>query len=124
MIVVDSAVWIDHHHRKIAPLDELMALRGAMMHPFVLGEIALGNLRNREGFIAFARDLPEPPLAEPVEVLNLIMNAQLAGSGIGYVDAHLLASTMLLPGGLLWTHDKRLAKMALQLGIAHEESNR
>lgn len=117
MIIVDSAVWIDHHHKNIAALDDLMALRGAIMHPFVLGEIALGNLLSREAFIAFARDLPEPPIAEPTEVLNLIVNAQLEGSGIGYVGAHLLASTMLVPGGLLWTSDKRLHTVAKRLGI-------
>jgi predicted nucleic acid-binding protein len=117
MIVVDSTIWIDHQHRGIDQLGELMALKAALMHPFVLGEIALGNLRDHSGFIAFARDLPQPPLAEIQEVLNLIVNARLHGSGIGYVDAHLIASTMLIPGGVLWTSDKRLSAVAERLNI-------
>jgi len=120
MIVVDSAVWIDHHHKAIAQLGELMALGAALMHPFVLGEIALGSLRDQASFIATARDLPVAPLAEPLEVLNLITNARLDGSGIGYVDAHLIAATMLVPGGALWTRDKRLLAVAerLEIGFA------
>ena len=89
-----------------------MSLRAALIHPFVLGEIALGSLRNRDAIIGFARDLPHPPIAEVGEVLNLINSAELGGSGIGYVDAHLLAATMLIPSGALWTSDKRLAAVA------------
>jgi predicted nucleic acid-binding protein len=118
MIVVDSSVWIDHHHKGIDQLGELMALRSALMHPYVLGEIALGSLRDHRDFIDAARDLPEAPLAETPEVLNLIINADLHGSGIGYVDAHLIAATMLVPGGALWTRDRRLLAVAERLGIA------
>jgi predicted nucleic acid-binding protein len=118
MIVVDSAVWIDHYHHGIDQLDELMAFKAALMHPFVLGEIALGTLRNRADFLDNAADLPLPPVAEPLEVLNLIASAALHGSGIGYVDAHLIAATMLIPNGALWTTDRRLGTVAKQIGIA------
>ena len=118
MIIVDSAVWIDHHHKGIDQLWELMQLEAAMMHPYVLGEIALGSLRNHADFIAAARDLPQPPIAETPEVLNLIVNGGLHSSGIGYVDAHLLASTMLIPNGALWTRDRRLHAVAERLEIA------
>jgi predicted nucleic acid-binding protein len=118
MIVVDSAVWIDHHHKGIDQLGDLMALKAALMHPFVLGEIALGSLHDHREFIDFARDLPEAPMAEMPEVLNLIVNARLHGSGIGYVDAHLIAATMLVPGGALWTRDRRLRTVAERLGLS------
>lgn len=117
MIVVDSAIWIDHFHREIPQLRELMSLRAAFMHPFVLGEIALGSLRDREATVGAARDLPQPPAAEDTEVFNLITNAGLGGSGIGYVDVHLIASTMLIPNGALWTRDKRLAAVADRFGL-------
>ena len=117
MIVVDSAIWIDHLHRREPALEELMSLRWALMHPFVLGEIALGSLRNRGAMLPPLRDLPQPPVADTQEVFNLIASANLAGSGIGYVDAHLIASTMLVPDGRLWTRDKRLFAVALRLGI-------
>jgi predicted nucleic acid-binding protein len=118
MIIVDSSVWIDHfriHHGGLAALlDERLAL----MHPFVLGEIALGNLREPEAVLGAAGRLPRPAVAEPAEVLNLIASAGFAGSGIGYVDAHLIASTMLTAKGRLWTRDKRLLAVAERLEIA------
>ncbi len=118
MIVVDSAIWIDHLHRVDQHLIDLMDQRKALMHPFVIGEVALGSLRDRAAFIAIASRLPRPPVADTAEVLNLIASADLGGSGIGYVDAHLLASTILVPRGVLWTNDRRLHAAADRLGVA------
>lgn len=118
MIIVDSAVWIDHYHRGIEQLTELMAFKALLMHPFVLGEIALGTLRNRGSFLENAADLPIATVAEPQEVFSLISSGELHGSGIGYVDAHLIAATMLTPNGALWTSDRRLKLVAERLGIA------
>ena len=120
MIVVDSAVWIDHYHHGSEQLTELMAFKAALMHPFVLGEIALGTLRDRAAFLDSATDLPLPPIAEPQEVLNLIASAALHGTGIGYVDAHLVAATMLIENGALWTTDRRLNAVARRIGIAFD----
>ncbi len=117
MIVVDTVIWIDHFHHRNDKLAELMDERLALMHPYVLGEIALGSLRDRSAVIAIAGKLPRPPVAEPAEVLNLIASAGLAGSGIGYVDAHLIASTILTSNGALWTRDKRLQAAAERLTI-------
>jgi len=118
MIVVDSAIWIDHFHHRIDRLADLMALRAALLHPFALGELALGSLRGRDRILIAARDLPVPPIADSDEVLGLIQSASLSGTGIGYVDAHLLASALLAPNGKLWTRDKRLAAAATRLGVA------
>ena len=118
MIIVDSAIWIDHLHQFDADLDGLMDQRHALMHPFVIGEVALGSLRDRETFINIASKLPRPPMASVAEVLKLITSAALGGSGIGYVDAHLLASTILVPSGAIWTRDKRLIAVAERLNIA------
>ena len=120
MIVVDTVIWIDHFHNRNDRLADLLAEGLALMHPFVLGEIALGSVRDRNDVIAIAGKLPRPLVAEPVEVLNLIASADLAGSGIGYVDAHLIASTILTPDGTIWTRDKRLETVAKRLGIVFE----
>lgn len=118
MIVVDTVIWIDHFHNRNDRLADLLAEGLALMHPFVLGEIALGSVRDRDDVIAIAGKLPRPLVAEPVEILNLIASADLAGSGIGYVDAHLIASTILTDNGKLWARDKRLHAAADRLGIA------
>ncbi len=118
MIVVDSSVWIDHFHWRDSDLVAIMEDRLALMHPFVLGEIALGSLRDRDAVLDAANLLPVATTADPAEVLNLIASAGLAGSGIGYVDSHLLASTMLIPKGRLWTRDRRLLAVAERLGLS------
>jgi len=118
MIIVDTVIWIDHLHHSDPQLTDLLGERSALMHPYVLGEIALGSLHDRASFIAIAGKLPRPVVADPAEVLNLITSAGLDGSGIGYVDAHLVASTLLVNGGRLWTRDRRLLAVAGRRGIA------
>ncbi len=88
------------------------------MHPFVLGELACGNLRNRRELLRLLGDLPTAPFASEHEALELIERRTLIGRGIGYVDVHLLASAALAPGARLWTSDKRLALIAAELELA------
>ena len=90
----------------------------ALMHPHVLGEIALGNLRNREELINRLLRLPVPNMAQEGHLLHLIDVEGFAGTGIGYTDAHVLASALLTPGGKLWTRDKKLLAQAERLGVA------
>ena len=90
---------------------------GVLGHPFVLGEIALGTLRQRDIVLASLRNLPQAKRAEDDEVLGLITRARLDGTGIGYVDAHLLCSTKLTADARLWTRDKRLHAAAECLSI-------
>jgi predicted nucleic acid-binding protein len=119
MIVVDSSIWADHIHHPVAGLSELLGQQRVAMHRFVIGEIMLGNLASRASTSWALRQLDPAPGADDAEVLGLIESARLFGTGIGYVDAHLLASTLLIPGGLLWTRDKRLLAAAGRLGIAY-----
>ena len=93
--------------------------RGAVLgHPFVVGEIACGSLRDRGAILALLQHLPMASIAEPEEILAYIGRHKLHGKGIGYVDAHLLASTALTGGAKLWTRDRRLHLVAYELGCA------
>ncbi len=88
------------------------------MHPFVLGEVALGTISNRQVVLSLLRELPEAVIGTDIEVLAFIERHSLNGKGVGYVDAHLLVSARLKPGTLLWTSDKRLHAAAATLGLA------
>jgi len=117
MILVDTSVWIDHLRRGTPALAAALEEGSVLMHPFVLGELACGNLKNRDEVLRLLGDLPAAPSVTAPEVLHFIEARHLMGRGIGYVDVHLLASA-LLSGTALWTRDKRLATVATDLGIA------
>lgn len=122
MILVDTSVWVDHFREGDASLAALLADGRVMTHPFVIGEIALGAIPKREAIIG---DLGALPSAETVsfgEIVHFIERQALFGLGIGYVDAHLLASTFLTKGAALWSRDKRLAAAAERLGVATDPS--
>jgi hypothetical protein len=89
-------------------------------HPFVLGEIALGRLREPDLVLGLLADLPQAVVATDAEVLGFIRRHDLAGLGIGYVDAHLLTAARLTPDARLWTRDLRLAAAAHALGLASD----
>jgi predicted nucleic acid-binding protein len=118
MILVDTSLWIDHLREADERLTQLLTSGQVLAHPFVTGELALGNLRNRAAVLGALQDLPQVSVATEPEVLHLIASQGLFGLGIGYIDAHLLASVMLTPGALLWTRDKRLMAAGAQLGVA------
>ena len=86
-------------------------------HPFIVGAIACGNLRNRQSILHYLSRLPGAPVATSEEVMQFIDQKRLAGRGIGFIDAHLLASAILDPGTRLWTRDKVLAQIAIELEI-------
>jgi len=118
VILVDTSVWIEHLRSASAILTELLGDGQVLVHPFVLGELALGSLRQRDVFLSDLRDLPQAVVATDGEVLSLIDRRTLFGRGIGYVDAHLLAAARLTAGSKLWTHDRRLQAVAAQLDLA------
>lgn len=118
MILVDTSVWVDHLRAGDKTLVTLLDAGSVLAHAFVIGELALGELRQRELVLAAVRDLPQADVASDEEVLHFIGRHRLFGSGIGYVDAHLLAAVRLTAGAALWTRDKRLLDVAERLGLA------
>lgn len=118
MILVDTSIWIDHLRASDERLVRLLGEGQVLAHPFVIGELALGNLRNRDAVLGALQDLPQAGVATESEVLGFIGAKGLFGLGIGYIDAHLLAAVLLTPGSMLWTRDKRLFAASAQLGIA------
>jgi predicted nucleic acid-binding protein len=124
VILVDTSVWVDHLHSGDKALVALLEVGAVLGHPFVIGELALGNLRQREVVLNALSDLPQASLATDAEVLHFIGHHAQFGRGVGYVDAHLLAAVRLTPGAELWTKDKRLHGVAEQLGLATTPARR
>ncbi len=118
MILVDTSVWIEHFRRGDAILAQLLNDGRVLMHPFVIGELALGGMADRKSTLLSLNDLPRAETAMDYEVLRFIEAQALFGIGIGYIDAHLLTAARLTPGTTLWTHDKRLIAAAKKLGLA------
>ena len=118
MILVDTSVWVDHLRATDKTLTVLLDAGQVLAHPFAIGELALGNLRQRDLVLGALQDLPQAAVATDSEVLHFIDQNALFGLGIGYVDAHLLAAVRLTAGGALWTRDQRLHDAALKLGLA------
>lgn len=123
MILVDTSVWIDHLRQGDDRLAHLLEKGLVLCHPFVVGELALGNLRNPAGILEALLDLPMAVRATDEEVRRFIDAQVLHGLGIGYIDAHLLASVRLAPGSSLWTRDKRLRAASQRLGLAARDSH-
>lgn len=117
MILVDTSVWIDHLRGKDDDLTRLLGKGQVLAHPFVLGELALGSMANRDTVLNALQGLPQALVATDSEVQQLITGEKLYGTGIGYIDAHLLASARLWVGASLWTRDKRLSAVSADLGL-------
>ncbi|MGI8414393.1 MAG: type II toxin-antitoxin system VapC family toxin [Solirubrobacteraceae bacterium] len=118
MILVDTSVWIDHLRAGDAELAAQLEDRRVLGHPWITGELALGQPSARKELLSLLANLPQAEVASTGEVLALIERRQLYGRGIGYVDAQLLAATLLTQGTTIWTRDKRLGAAAADLGVA------
>jgi predicted nucleic acid-binding protein len=121
VILVDTSVWIDHLRSGEPSLAAALESGRVMMHPFVLGELACGNLANRSEVLELLGNLPAAPTATDPEALGFIERRALMGRGIGYTDVHLLASIALSGDARLWTRDGRLAAAATELDLAFGE---
>lgn len=119
MILVDTSIWVDHLRVGDETLTGLLNSCRVMMHPFVLGELACGNLHNRAEVLSLLKDLPRATVARDEEVLFFIEQQALMGRGIGYVDTHLLAAVALDGSSRLWTRDKTLRLAAEELTMAY-----
>ena len=117
MILVDTSVWVEHLRHGLPRLATLLQAGEVLIHPWVIGELACGNLRNRHQVLELLQGLPTAAVASDAEVLLLIEGDRLMGQGIGYIDAHLLASARL-SHCRLWTQDRRLAAVVLEQGVA------
>jgi hypothetical protein len=117
MILVDTSVWIDHLRHENVTLTELLNRGEVLTHPFVIGELALGNLKHRDTVLHALQLLPQANVANSLEALQFIGHQKLFGLGIGYVDCHLIAAVRLTPGSRLWTYDKRLRTVASNASV-------
>ena len=117
MLLVDTSVWIDHLRIGDDALVSALKHDVVVIHPHVIGELALGNLKDRFAVLALLRSLPQAVVATDDEVQTMIEELALYGRGVGYTDAHLLAATRLTAETQLWTRDKRLKAVAGDLGL-------
>jgi predicted nucleic acid-binding protein len=117
VILVDTSVWVDHLRTGNARLRKLLLEERVLCHPFVIGELACGNLRNRREVLDLLETLAQAPVAGQQEVLHLVETRKLHGKGLGWVDLHLLAAA-LLSGSTLWTTDRALHRTAASMRLA------
>ena len=117
MILVDTSVWIDHFRRSIPELVRHLEDGSVACHPFIVGELALGTLRNRVETVELLAELPALDLSSHDDVLLFADRHDLHGRGIGWIDAHLLCATAAADLRI-WTHDKKLRACAAKLGLA------
>ena len=119
LVLVDSSIWIDHINGGVPRLVDLLKRRRILLHPMIVGEIALGSFTKRSRVLEDLCALPQAPVVGHAEVMAMIEWLKLSSTGIGYVDAHLLASVRQVEHATIWTDDKRLRKQAERLGIAY-----
>ena len=118
MVLVDTSVWVSHLRDGNVGLEDLLNDGEVVCHQFIIGELACGNLKNRNEILTYLQSLPMTILAEDQEVLRFIEDHRLMGKGLGYIDVHLIASAVLT-NVLLWTLDKTLDKFTEKLGISY-----
>jgi len=117
LVLVDTSVWVAHLRHGAIGLEALLQGGRVVCHPYIVGELACGNIRNRSEIISLLQRLPGAIRAAHEEIMQFIDNFGLMGKGLGYIDMHLLASARLT-GAALWTLDKRLNEVAKKLRVA------
>jgi len=121
MVIVDTSIWVTHLHQGSRQLEKLLMDAEVTCHPFIIGELASGNLKNRNEIVSLLQSLPMAPTIEFDEFLFFIERRDLMGKGVGFVDIHLLASAQLI-GVQLWTTDKRLKSAADELELTFNKN--
>ena len=119
MVLVDTSIWITHLRHGNRQLENLLMEAEVMCHPFIIGELACGNLKNRNEILSLLKSLPLVPTIVFDEFIYFIKRNQMMGIGIGFVDVHLLASAKLIEIPI-WTADKRLKSAASKLGLTYK----
>lgn len=118
-VLLDTSIWIRHFRTSNLRVVQLLESESVVSHEFVVAEIACGSLKSREETIGYLKELIALPMVSTREVLQFIETKKLYSRGIGLIDAHLLASTLIVPDTQLWTADKRLENIARELGIVY-----
>ena len=116
MILVDTSVWVAHFRKANPRLKDLLFNEEVICHPLIIGEIACGNIRDRREILSYLKMLPKAEVAQEEEILQFVESRHLFGLGIGIVDVHLLASSILTKA-YIWTNDKKLQGVASHLDI-------
>lgn len=116
MILVDTSVWVDHLSRGVPAMASLLDGETVLMHPFVIGELACGDIRSRREVLQLLSTLPAAPVATEGEALAMIERHKMMGRGLGYIDVHLLTSVVLC-GCRIWSRDKQLVAAATDLKV-------
>ncbi len=119
MVLVDTSVWVSHFRNTERELVGLLNRGWVMCHPFIVGELACGNLKNRKVILSLLQDLPMAAMVEHQEVLAFIETQGMMGKGLGYVDVHLLASSRIT-GVPVWTLDSKMLRVARSLGCSYQ----
>ena len=117
MYLVDSSIWIDHFRKSNPRLVQALTDQLVMCHPFIIGELALGSLKDRQTVISMLQALPQAAKADDDEVLKLIETQGLFSRGLGLIDAHLIASALIEGDVKIWTGDKRLAAISDEMNL-------
>lgn len=120
LVIADSSIWMDHINQGDTELANLMKQRRVRLHPMIIAEIALGSIKQRAAMLEELNAFPQVDSSSHSEVMAMIEWMKLFGTGVGYVDAHLLAATRQLRAGALWTRDKQLKGQAERLGVAYQ----
>ena len=118
MVLVDTSIWINHFQKGVRRLEDLLKNMEVVSHPFIIGELACGNLGNRQEVLSLLQSLPSAPALDLDEYLHFMESHKLSGKGIGFVDIQLLASAHLADIQL-WSFDKKLKSIAQELGHAY-----
>ncbi len=120
MVLVDTSIWINHFRSGDSHLEKLLLNCEVSCHPYIIGELACGNLKNRQEILSLLQELPQAPVIDSAEFLYFVEQHELHGRGIGFVDIHLLASA-ILGHMLLWTGDKRLQSAIVDLHLRYKK---
>ena len=116
MVIVDTSIWITHLREGLPRLKDLLLKNIVLCHPFIIGELACGDINNRKEILSLLEDLPQPKIASHQQILYFIESKKLMGKGLGFIDMHLLASAYLSKV-LIWTEDNKLRGMAEHLHL-------
>ncbi len=117
MILVDTSVWIDHFRDEEPELTKLLTLNDLLIHPYIIGELIMGNIRPLDKVIALLASLPRIEPVSEAKFYDCVIDNGLNGTGLGFVDAHLIAAAEHNDAIIIWTRDKRFAAQAKRLGI-------